>query len=245
MKSLHAVPVLAYHATNIDGNDYATNDHVAFAQDLQRIDALGYRVVALSDVVDALLNDALLPERSVAITFDDGTDFDFHDRMHPTHGLQRGMLNILLDFIHEHGAQRQPRLHATAFVIVSPQAREELGRRSMIGAGWWNDDWWPHAIASWLLGVANHSWDHNHDLVSTAPARSATGTFRCIDTWVLADFEIRQARAYIDRKLPTRRRTCSPTHSDRRTTFFSTSTFRRVRRVRVREPPFALSRLTS
>ncbi len=202
MTAFQAVPVLAYHATNVDGNDYATNDHVAFAQDLRQIDARGHRVVALSDVVDALLDGKPLPERSVALTFDDGTDFDFRDRMHPTQGLQRGMLNILLDFIREHGRQRQPQLHATAFVIASPEAREELDRRSMIGAGWWGDDWWPQAVASGLLGVANHSWDHNHDVVSAALPRSATGTFRCIDTWALADLEIRQARAYIDQKAP-------------------------------------------
>jgi Polysaccharide deacetylase len=202
MNASQTVPVLAYHATNVDGNDYESNDHVAFAHDLRRIDALGYQIVAVSEVVDALLDGAPLPDRAVAITFDDGTDLDFRDRMHPTHGLQRGMLNILLDFIAEHGRERQPRLHATAFVIASPEARAELDERSMIGAGWWGDDWWPEAIATGLLGVANHSWDHNHAVVSAALPRSATGTFRCIDSWPLADLEILRARAYIEAKAP-------------------------------------------
>jgi hypothetical protein len=80
--------------------------------------------------VDALLNGVPVPARSVAMTFDDGTDLDFRDRMHPLHGLQRGMLNILLDFIAVHGRRRQPQLHATAFVIASPEARGELDQRS-------------------------------------------------------------------------------------------------------------------
>ena len=49
------VPVLTYHAVNIAGNDYATNDHAAFAADLSLIDEMGLRVIPLSWVVDQLL----------------------------------------------------------------------------------------------------------------------------------------------------------------------------------------------
>lgn len=196
------VPILAYHATNVDGGAYATNDHVALADDLRLIDALGYRVVPLSQVVDALLSHTALPERAIALTFDDGTDFDFHDLVHPTQGVQRGMLNILRDFIDEHGAARQPQLHATAFVIASPLAREELDRRSMTGAGWWGDDWWPQAVASGRLDIGNHSWDHNHALVTHTLPRTAADTFETVVTPELADFQIRQAHDYIARKAP-------------------------------------------
>ena len=197
------VPILAYHATNVDGDTYATNDHVALAEDLRLLDALGFQVVPLTRVVDALLSDtAMLPERSIALTFDDGTDFDFHDRVHPTQGLQRGMLNILRDFANAHGAGRQPQLHATAFVVASPQAREELDRRSMVGAGWWGDAWWPQAVASGLLGIGNHSWDHNHALVTNTLPRARADTFETVDTPALADYQIRQAHDYIAQRAP-------------------------------------------
>jgi peptidoglycan/xylan/chitin deacetylase (PgdA/CDA1 family) len=194
------VPILAYHATNVDGSAYATNDHVALAGDLRLIDALGFRVVPLTQVVDALLSHTALPERALAITFDDGTDFDFHDRVHPTQGMQRGMLNILRDFLDEHGAARQPQLHATAFVVASPVAREELDRRSMVGEGWWGDDWWPQAVASGRPDIGNHSWDHNHALVTRTLPRAVANTFETVDTRELADYQIRQAYDYIARK---------------------------------------------
>jgi peptidoglycan/xylan/chitin deacetylase (PgdA/CDA1 family) len=196
------VPILAYHATNVDGGTYATNDHVALAEDLRLIDALGFRVIPLTQLVDALLSGVALPDRAIALTFDDGTDFDFHDRVHPKHGLQRGMLNILRDFVDEFGAERQPELHATAFVVVSPWAREELDRRSMVGAGWWGDEWWPQAVASGRLDVGNHSWDHNHALVTNTLPRAAADTFETVDTRELADYQIRQAHDHIVRKAP-------------------------------------------
>lgn len=197
------VPILAYHATNVDGGDYGTNDHVALAEDLRLIDALGFRVVPLTQVVDALLSHTALPARAIALSFDDGTDFDFHDRVHPAHGPQRGMLNILRDFLDERGRARQPQLHATAFVIASPAAREELDQRSMIGAGWWGDDWWPQAVRSGLVDIGNHSWDHNHALVTETLPRAAVDTFRTVDTRELADYQIRQAHDYIARKAPS------------------------------------------
>ena len=54
-KSSMRVPVLAYHAVNIAGNDYANNDHVAFAADLRMIDDLGLRVVPLHWVVEHIV----------------------------------------------------------------------------------------------------------------------------------------------------------------------------------------------
>ena len=196
------VPILTYHATNVGGNDYASNDHVAFAHDLRLIDALGYRVVPLGQVVDALLHRTGLPDKAVAISFDDGTDFDYHDLPHSTHGVQRSMMNIMHDFIAEFGVSRQPLLHATTFVVVSPEAREEMDRKCLVGSGWYRDTWWKPAVASGLLAVANHSWDHNHGAVTSTSGRRAANTFRCIDDRALADLEIRQARDYIDAVAP-------------------------------------------
>jgi hypothetical protein len=93
------VPVLTYHSNNIAGNDYTGNDHVAFAADLRLIDDLGLRIVPLQRVVDRLLGrhaDDL--HHCVALTCDDGTDFDHVDIDHPTDGLQRSLFNCLRDF---------------------------------------------------------------------------------------------------------------------------------------------------
>src|SRR5947208_10619227 len=133
------IPVLTYHATNVFGNDYGSNDHVALQQDLRAIHALGFTVVPASDVVAALVQgNEHRPERAIVLTMDDGSDFDYRDLPHPTWGMQRSMLNVLRDF-HAQLPGAQPALHATAFVIVSPEARRELDRTCLIGRGWWRD----------------------------------------------------------------------------------------------------------
>jgi peptidoglycan/xylan/chitin deacetylase (PgdA/CDA1 family) len=195
---MHPVPVLTYHATNVAGNDYASNDHVALAEDLRALDADGWRIVPLAAVVDARLNDAPLPERAVAITFDDGTDFDFIDLPHPGHGLQRSLFNVMRDFVAERGAACQPTLSATAFVIASPSARAQMDRACLAGRGWFNDHWWRPAVASGLLAIGNHSWDHHHPSVAEAVARGGAGSFRGIATREVADEQIPRARRYID-----------------------------------------------
>ncbi|MCS6926338.1 MAG: hypothetical protein NZ578_10615, partial [Candidatus Binatia bacterium] len=82
------IPVLTYHSQNICGNTYGTNDHVALYQDLRTIHAHGYQVIPLQWVVDWLLGhrSTLPSSRVIAITFDDGTDFDYYDLLHPRHG---------------------------------------------------------------------------------------------------------------------------------------------------------------
>jgi peptidoglycan/xylan/chitin deacetylase (PgdA/CDA1 family) len=149
----------------------------------------------LHEVVDALEADQWdRVERCVAITFDDGSDLDYHDITHPTWGPQRGLFGVL----HDH-AQRNGALEATSFAIVSPSAREELDRRIMIGARWWNDDWWSDAEASGLMRVESHSWDHNHECLSTRSAEAEAGTFD-LRNFEDADAEIRLANDYLCRR---------------------------------------------
>ena len=198
------IPVLTYHSMNIAGNDYLGNDHVAFAADLRLVTRRGFRVAPLHEVVSAWTRDrgAYEGERVVALSCDDGPDFDFHDLPHPVAGVQRSMLNLIADFAREQpGAQ--PALHLTAFVIASPEARRILDQTCMIGKGWWNDDWWPAAVAGGRLGIANHSWDHNHpSLPGELLPGIARGSFARIDTLSAADAEIRRAAEFIARHAP-------------------------------------------
>src|SRR6266480_4069826 len=156
MRSLMQVPVLAYHAARVSGDDYALNDHVAFFHDLRLLHRMGIRVVDLGNVVSRLHFGDLDTDGCVAITFDDGTDFDYFDLPHPVWGTQRSMFNIMKDFVREFGPDAQPDLHATSFVIASPTARKELDRTCLVGRDWYTDDWWPAAIASGLMSIANH-----------------------------------------------------------------------------------------
>ena len=162
------IPILTYHSINITGTSYQHNDHVALFNDIRLIHNEGFRVISLHRIVDALYSHSLREVgRCVALTFDDGALFDYIDLVHPTWGIQRSFFNILCDFIGEYGENSQPNLHATCFVIASPQARDELDRTCMIGRKWWGDEWWNDAVDSNLFSIENHSWDHNHDALET------------------------------------------------------------------------------
>jgi hypothetical protein len=111
------VPILAYHALNVHGRDYGNNDHVAFREDLASLAKSGWHIAPLFDVVSAYLGMGVtLPQKTIAITFDDGTDFDFHDLAHPEFGVQRSMLNIMRDQVASSKSNSKP--HATSFVIA-------------------------------------------------------------------------------------------------------------------------------
>lgn len=198
------VPVLTYHSNNVSGNDYASNDHVALASDLRLIHRAGLRVVPLAQVVDVVLGDApeSSVEQAVALSFDDGSWFDWHDIDHPTCGPQRGFAGILHDFVAEAGVSAQ----ATSFVIASPDARTILDRTCLVGCGWWNDDWWREAQREGVIAIESHSWDHNHHtLPVTAQREQRKGTFRTIDSYSDADAEIRQASDWLDAHLAPHR----------------------------------------
>ena len=133
-----------------------------------------------------------IPERAIVITFDDGSWFDYFDLVHPTCGPQRSLFNILADF-QAAGDSIFP-VHATSFVISSPQARESLDRSCMIGRGWWSDAWWPQAAASGIMDIECHSWDHVHpELEQVAQQHQIKGDFSQVQSF--ADCEIQFAKA--------------------------------------------------
>ena len=188
------IPVLTYHSINVIENSYAENDHMALASDLETIQESGFRVIPLSRVVDwhqGLFSDADV-ERTVAITLDDGSWFDFYDLDHPTCGVQRSMINILRDFQEKDPASRG--VHATSFVISSPEARSSLDKSCMIGKDWWGDEWWQEAALSGLMDVESHSWDHVHtELDHIAQQDQIKGDFSQVKT--LEDCEVQFAKA--------------------------------------------------
>jgi len=208
------IPILAYHAVNIGGNDYGNNDHLAFAADLRLIHELGLRVVPLAWAVDQLLGSVQRDlERCVALTCDDGSDFDFYDLDHPQHGPQRSLYNCLGDFATEHGATAQPDLHLTSFVIASPDAREHLDRNCLVGRGWMSERWWQAASASGRMAIENHSWDHNHGAIPLPGIDGMPrGSFHPVDTRARADAEVAEATRYIDAAIAPKRTTlfCYP-----------------------------------
>jgi len=190
-----AIPILTWHAMSVNGADYATNDHVAFREDLDRLHAAGLRIVPLHEIARALTEGRLEDLRGcVGLSLDDGSDFDCHDVPHPRWGPQRGMAGILADFRARHGAAAQPTLHATTFTIVSPEAREILDRTCMIGCRWWNDAWYREAEAGGLLSIECHGWDHNHESLTHTVSTAPRGTFD-ITREDEADLEIAWAAA--------------------------------------------------
>ncbi len=193
--------VLCYHSINIHGNQHENNDHVALAEDLRLIHSLGLRIRPLHELVDALDGKADVAGPCVALSFDDGSWFDWHDLAHPTCGIQRSFANILSDFEDRTG-QPAP---ATSFVIASPQARATLDRTCMIGKDWWGDEWWMPATRTGRIAIENHSWDHQHETLPHIASGLPGGTFANVLDHAAADIQIRQASAYIDALLPQRR----------------------------------------
>src|SRR5690349_10076974 len=94
------IPVLTYHAMAMAGNDPRSNDHHALAADLEVIHREGFEIRPLHELVAVWLRAprTLHGRKLVALTCDDGSDFDFRDIEHPQWGLQRSFLNILRDF---------------------------------------------------------------------------------------------------------------------------------------------------
>lgn len=201
---LQSIPILTYHSNQVDGDEYASNDHLGLQADLALIDEKGWSVVSVDRVVDALLNGTFddLPHPCLAITCDDGSWLDWYDLPHPTFGPQRGFRNILRDFVKDHSSYQNQSNLLTSFVIVSPDARASLDRSCLIGQGWWGDEWWPEARDEGLISVQNHSWDHKHSGVDKALRLGDDyGAFHNIRDFEECHWQIDQAQDYLNNKL--------------------------------------------
>jgi peptidoglycan/xylan/chitin deacetylase (PgdA/CDA1 family) len=193
--------VLTYHSHHVVGPGYADNDHVAFARDLDTLTDAGWRIVPLDEIVRVQRHGT--PLHLCALTFDDGPVYDVDDVVHPAYGRQVGFANAMRAFA-ERRPGAQPGLHATSFVIASPQARLAMEshadpRYTWLAPGSMGEAWWTRALDSGLVAIANHSWDHLHPaLPRVRHSRDARGDFAQVVTAADADAQVRDAAAYLD-----------------------------------------------
>jgi peptidoglycan/xylan/chitin deacetylase (PgdA/CDA1 family) len=202
--------ILTYHSHHMAGPDYAANDHVALCTDLPLIAAAGIRIVSLGELVDrfrAEQSGRPLPDndaRCLAITFDDGPEYDAVDYVHPTLGPQRSFLGTMQDFAQSPEGNGQAEICATSFVIACPAARKVMEDVTTSGPyhlhpGAMNDNWWSPAIDTGLMAIANHSWDHLHPALDhVAHSRQAKADFTQVDNRADADAQIKEATGYIN-----------------------------------------------
>lgn len=196
--------VLTFHSQNVAGNDYGSNDHVALDETLSALAAMRIPVLRLWAVVRALRGRTFdaLPERFVALTFDDGTDYDWRDLDVPGHGPQRSMFSILESHSRRGFFGRwKTRVPATSFVIASPEGRRELSAAQLSAPDLIQDDWWRPAHASGLLDIGNHGWDHVHPAVSSMQSRPhLIEAFARVDSEDEARLQVAEAGRYIRSK---------------------------------------------
>jgi len=191
--------VLTWHSINVLDNSHAGNDLVAFGEDLELLDALGWTVLPLADALAGQAASAL-PPKTVVLTLDDGSIMDFHAFKHPTCGPQTSAFERLRSFAAAQPPGSRHRPHATAFVIASPAARAELDRADYMSLGVWPDDWWAAANKSGLMSIESHSWDHNHaSLARTLQRDNRRGDFKLIATEDECRGEVDRASDYIER----------------------------------------------
>ncbi len=192
------IPVLTWHGYNVFGNTYETNDLVAFADDLVTISEAGFEIVPLVEVARWVRGEregfGVHGKPVVALSCDDGTDFDWRDLPHPEHGAQKSFSTSLREFT---ASGRFAQL--TSFVIAAPSARAQIAHGAMQAQRALNDDWWHDANASGLITIESHGWDHNHPAVSPVIQRAQqTGDFFAINTFVECDTHVRAAANFIE-----------------------------------------------
>jgi Polysaccharide deacetylase len=195
------VPVLTWHGYNIFGSTYATNDLVAFGEDLCTIAEVGFDIAPLVDVARWVRGERQNFERpTVALSCDDGTDFDWCDLAHPEHGPQMSFASTLRAF-RARDDRRYANAQLTSFVIASAVARKQIADGAMQAQDALNDLWWREANDSGLLSIESHGWDHNHPTVTPVVQREQRkGDFVVIETFAECDTHVRASANFIESK---------------------------------------------
>ena len=194
------IPVLTYHANNITGNQYHTNDLVALKEDLKLFDELAVTIISSHTLIKWLDKEINLDESRnyLVLTFDDGTELDLWDWQHPYQGFQQSAFTLMKEFQKSTGRY----IHATSFVIASPEARAILETTCLAGHKVWGDSWWQEAEDSSILSIENHSWDHLHHTIEKVYQKdNLKGDFSVIDTQEEAKKQIVDASNYINSRI--------------------------------------------
>ena len=198
------IPVLTYHATNIFGNEYSTNDHTALAHDLNLLLKNDITILSAHKLIQWINKEINLDKskRYTVITFDDGSELDYTDWHHPTCGFQQSFYSIMQDYMNSSGRY----IHATSFVIASENARKTLEQTCLGGYSMWGDSWWQEAEDSQLLSIENHSWDHVHPtLDEVKQINNLKGDFSQINSLEDAHRQIALSSQYIDSQIKNKR----------------------------------------
>lgn len=194
------VSVLTYHSINISGNEYHNNDHIALESDLKLFAKLNIKIISAYDLVNWIYGNTQIDETQdyVALTFDDGSELDYSDWQHPTCGFQNSFYTLLKNH-HDDTGQF---VHATSFVIASPDARKILETTCLGGYKMWGDKWWQAAEDSQILSIENHSWDHLHPTIDVVKqSNNLKGDFSAVDNFQDAQNQIQASCDYINSKL--------------------------------------------
>ncbi|MDR9453968.1 MAG: polysaccharide deacetylase family protein [Wenzhouxiangella sp.] len=190
--------ILTYHSLHARDWSYASNDHLALAQDLEILRRLDYCVLTLHQLIEAVAQSTVdhLPSRCVALICDDGVDQDVFDFYHPEWGL---LLSFKTTIERQIASGYQASM--TSFVIACPEARRQLDEECIAGRGQWTDDWWGDVAALDYWDIGCHSWDHNHPaLISRVTPRLAPGSFRGLSTHQEAESQVANAYQYLQGK---------------------------------------------
>jgi peptidoglycan/xylan/chitin deacetylase (PgdA/CDA1 family) len=97
-------------------------------------------------------------------------------------------------------------VHASSFVIVSPEAHSVLDRLALGGQGWYTANWWRQAQQGGLLSIECHSWDHVHPLLDeVAQADNVKGDFAAVASFEDCERQVREAADQLALALDGRR----------------------------------------
>ncbi|MDR2174059.1 MAG: polysaccharide deacetylase family protein [Burkholderiales bacterium] len=198
-----AVPVLCYHSSHIWGTTYSQNNHTALEEDLRYLLSAQYRLLSPLALALALRqeNDALLEEKLVCITFDDGMDFDYFDQEHKDAGFVKSFHTILNQSSLQKtvvGKNASKAASSVGFVVASAAARQAIDQ-TCLGRNQFCDSWWRECAQQGIIGIGNHSWDHTHEALDTVcQADNIKDSFHSINTYADADQQIRAAQDYLD-----------------------------------------------
>ena len=203
------IPVLLYHTWLQSGCDYSSNAIIAMQTDLETLHSRGWTVIPAYWAAQWVIGDrdgSTVPEKVVAITFDDGPDQDWYDST--ACGYLPSGYTVLANFKAAHPSLPSYSPHASTFVISSPVARGMIGGQK---SDWW---WSAQNASNNLMEVYNHSVDHDHSNITSQQWDpfmftymavggyedgnwAGTNNFMRINTYQESDIEVRKSGDYI------------------------------------------------